>query len=434
MDFRQQKTRDIPAEEAGASQSGRRATIRSHLRRLVLVCVLPVWLISGFLVYYAYDSKRAQETGHMLGTARALSMSVDRELASIQAALQALATSPVFGSGDLAGIHSQALELLRSYPKADIIVADADGQQLVNSYRPFGSPLPKRNTLETVHRIFQTEKPVVSDLFFGAVTKRPLIAIDVPVFRRGKVVYDLSMTLPSDRLAAILSHQHLPPEWYGSILDSKGVVVARTRRPQLFVGRRAGPVIRQAIARSAEDIIKVTNLEDTSVIDAFSRSTASNWTVVIGIPTSIAMTHMYAWLGWAIGCATILSLFGIALAMRIGGRIDQSIQSLVAPAMALGSGELVSRLSPHSVRETECVAEALFQASQLLEQRAAERNRAEEEIRSLNQELEHRVQERTEELEKKNGELERMNKVFVGRELRMIELKKRISELEERAA
>lgn len=59
-----------------------------------------------------------------------------------------------------------------------------------------------------------------------------------------------------------------------------------------------------------------------------------------------------------------------------------------------------------------------------------ERKRAEDELRRLKDELEQRVQERTAELKEKYRELERLNRLFVGRELRMVELKEKIRELE----
>lgn len=61
------------------------------------------------------------------------------------------------------------------------------------------------------------------------------------------------------------------------------------------------------------------------------------------------------------------------------------------------------------------------------------RKMAEEALHTLNEELEQRVRLRTAELAEKHDELQRMNKMFVGRELRMVELKERVRELEERS-
>jgi len=62
----------------------------------------------------------------------------------------------------------------------------------------------------------------------------------------------------------------------------------------------------------------------------------------------------------------------------------------------------------------------------------SELKRAEDDLRLLNVELEQRVLDRTKELETINAELARMNRLFVGRELRMVELKQQIKELEEK--
>ncbi len=68
----------------------------------------------------------------------------------------------------------------------------------------------------------------------------------------------------------------------------------------------------------------------------------------------------------------------------------------------------------------------------LLAQDITEHKRAEEELAKHREHLEELVKERTEELEEKNNELERFNKLFVGRELRIIELKDKVKELKQK--
>ena len=279
------------------------STIRSQLTRLVLSCVLPVWLVAGLLVHHAYSTKRNQVATNMSNTAQAMTMVVDRELASVRAALQALATSPSFAKGDFAAVHRQATELLKSYPGADIIVADVTGQQRVNSYRAYGTPLPKRKNPETLRRIFESGTPVVSDLFFGAVTKRPMVGVDVPVFQDGKVVYDLAMTFPCDRLGSILSSLALPKGWFVSVLDGKRVLVARSSRPEQYVGKQATEALRLALIRSANGTTEHTNLEGTRVFTTYNQSALCDWTVVIGVPEAAVMSDIYQWMALAVGGA-----------------------------------------------------------------------------------------------------------------------------------
>lgn len=79
---------------------------------------------------------------------------------------------------------------------------------------------------------------------------------------------------------------------------------------------------------------------------------------------------------------------------------------------------------------TPLLEDGLIVGAVIVFQDITERKRAEDALHQLNEKLDQRVKERTAELEVKNAELERMNRLFVGRELRMVELKQKIFELE----
>jgi hypothetical protein len=75
------------------------------------------------------------------------------------------------------------------------------------------------------------------------------------------------------------------------------------------------------------------------------------------------------------------------------------------------------------IAERQVAQESLQEQALLLEKEMEER-------RAAQNELEQRVRERTAELEAKNADLQSMLKSYVGRELKMVELKERIKALE----
>ena len=370
------ETRAMAEARVLTGERHRRGSIRLRLASLVVACVLPVWIVAGFLIYYNYQSRRALTEQHMLDTARALTMVVNRDLDNIQASLSVLATAPSLVSGDLPTFYRQAQAVLETNPGAYIVLADTTGQLLINTFRPFGAPLPRRNAPDAVQQVFATGRSLITGVFTGASSGRFQVSVDVPVFREGRVIYDLAMTVPVDRFATILSQQHLPPEWVARILDGNQIVVARTRLAERFVGQSANPAMRLRIRDSAEGMAETPDLEGILMSNSFSRSATSGWTVTIGVPTAILVAEIWRWLWWTLAGTTLLSLTGIGLALLIARRIARSIQGLIAPVLALGRGESVA-VRHLEVEEFDEAAESLVRASQLIQQHTAEHERAE---------------------------------------------------------
>ena len=118
---------------------------------------------------------------------------VDRQISAIQAELQVLAVSPSLQDDDLRAFDRQMRAALKIRGTA-IVLLDTKAQQLINTNRPFGEPLPRAINTETLDRTVETGKPQISDLIIGAVLRRPVLTVGIPVFRDSEVVYVSSLS------------------------------------------------------------------------------------------------------------------------------------------------------------------------------------------------------------------------------------------------
>lgn len=353
----------------------RRKTIRFWLGCLAIACVLPSMVVATALAVLSYQRERASRENDTVATARALVQAVDRELMGVQSALRALATSPYLAAGDLPKFYDQAQDVLRVVSANNVVLTDRNGQQLINTLKPFGVPLPRHGAPEFARRIVATGKPAISDVFIGAVAQKPLIDVEVPVFEHGQVVYTLAMGIFPDRLAGILARQHIQTGRIVAIFDSTGTIVARTPNPEQFVGRKGAPALVARLSETPEGIVETSTLEGIPVVTGFSRSAVSGWSVAIGIPKAGLLADLHRSLLISLSAGAVLLIIGALLARLISLRIIRSLRGLSAPALSLGSSEPIS-VPTGEIVEVDELGQALVKASRLIEKRAAERDAA----------------------------------------------------------
>jgi hypothetical protein len=212
--------------------------IQARLVILTFVTVLPLVALSAIAIVRNVGGERAQIEHNVRERVGILLATVDREIRGLQFSLQGLASSPLLEEGKFEEFGEQIREALKIQGLA-IGLHNTAADELVSTTRPFGE-LPLRQTnRQMVDRVVRTGEPHVSDLFMGSVLRRPIVAVGVPVLRDGKPIYVLTLAIDPARLSAVLQDQSLPPDWTASILDRKGVVIARNRDLDRFFGQPA---------------------------------------------------------------------------------------------------------------------------------------------------------------------------------------------------
>ncbi|MGY3452150.1 ATP-binding protein [Bradyrhizobium sp. USDA 4353] len=364
----------------GVSHPGRQS-IQARLLRIILMLSVPAFVGLAALAWGLYQHEREQASQGVLATVRALVAALDRDLAGTSSAAQVLAESAALATDDLAAFYNEARASLPYLHGSAVVVADASGQQVVNTGLPYGAPLPERSDLANHRKVFDTGKPSVSDIFIGAVSKKPALYIDVPVFRDGKVKYTLGVALGVGRLDGLFENQKLPAGWIATVTDSAGIIVARTHDPEL-IGRPA-PVRLAEIKSSQPSVVDTTRADGTPILVGFGRSERSNWTVALGIPLADLYRRPNSILLYGISGAFCVLVVGLIAVMYEARRIARGVRGLLPAALASAPDEATTAARSH-IMEIDDVAVAIERARRLLHQRTLERDSAEMAIAARN--------------------------------------------------
>jgi PAS domain S-box-containing protein len=337
---------------------------------MVLAILLPIMAFAAILFWRYYESEVRRIDQSLQNDARQLASNLDRDLQAKIVTLETLATAGSVDSRDYARFYERALRV-KQLAGVDVALRSRDGQQLVNTRVPWGTPLP-RNPFPSDEEVASTGKPFVSNLTAGAVAQQPVFFISDPVLENGNVVYFLHMTVNLAPLDDLLK-ANIDPDQVAGILDRSDVVLARTEDGDNRIGKPASKSFVDEMTGPQGNWVGL-NVQGYRIRLGYARSNLSGWIVWVGIPESVveADLHRALWALSLLGAA--LTVLALALAYLFGGRLAGGARSLAASAGALGRGEPIAAANI-PVRELNEVGNELVAAGARrdeLEQRLVE--------------------------------------------------------------
>jgi signal transduction histidine kinase/ActR/RegA family two-component response regulator len=303
-----------------------RLSISARLILLVLALALPLNLIIVGVIWDLFSRADQVQRTSLLYAARSIAAGVDAELGKFVTLAEALSRSPALLDDNLNAFEAEARRAIPAGADVWVLVSDADGQQLMNTFVQPGEPLPRRNpqAMAAQHRAFSTRSIVITDLFRSPFTQNWIATIDVPIFKGGQPFRGLAIIMRQREFLRLLNAQDMPRNWLAGIVDGEGRFIARV--PSAEVGQLASQGWRAA--KNRPGLFEYPSLEGDPLIAANAQSSISNWKAGVAVKKAELQEAAWGTVRWAVMLGAGLSAASLLLAWSLARQITRPIGQL----------------------------------------------------------------------------------------------------------
>jgi two-component sensor histidine kinase len=350
--------------------------ISDYLFFLILICLVPALLFSGYLLVRTNTVQQEGLQSIFQSNTRSIVQVVEQEVSGMLTTLRVLATDPTLQADNLEAFHDRGRRALIGRGM-NLAVVGSDLRQVFNTRTDYGVQLPAASDPRTLRRALQDRTSAVSGVLFSETSLSWVFFVALPVNREGREPILLVLSRGADSLARAIEDGRLPAAWQVAIVDSTQTVLSSTD-PSLAAGGSLPFTFKENFRQGITEV----DMNGHSFQIIREGSALTQWSVVAWTPkATISAPIMRSIALLLIGGLTIGALAGF-VAWLVAGRVTRSARRLSESARLLGAGQPVPQ-PPHPISEFAVVSTALSEA-------ASNRSEAESEIRLLMREVAHR--------------------------------------------
>jgi len=392
--------------------------LRVRLLALVLLAILPAL---GLVLYTAFAQRRSGIREATASAQRIVRLAAAAQRQYVEASRQLLATFAQLKevrperAEEAAALFRHLAQVHPSY--VNIGAIDPEGYV-------FASALPLTNRLYLGDRTYfqiarDTQKFAIGEYQVGRVTGKPTLNMAHPIKDKdaGALLGVVFVALDLNWLNQMAARAELPDGSTLTVLDRNGTILVRYSIPeanQNWIG--VSLTNRAPIMKFLKSGVEATGV--SSGLDGVKRLYTStplsrsmgiaDAHVIVGIPIQVAYSaanHTLIQNLIFLGVASVLALGAAWIGSDVF--VLKQVQGLVEAARRMRQGDLTARSgADYMAGEIGQLSQSFDQMAATLERRVGELQRAEAELKALNEDLEQRVVERTLELKRSNEDLE----------------------------
>ncbi len=330
-------------------KSGIFSSLRARLIILMLVAVLPWVLAMGYQLWKARQHAVDDAIDDAVTLARALASTQGEVIANARSLLQVLSALPEVREGKpglcgarLSQIHQQAGDY------ANLLVADVQGNVLCSARAFDQINLGERDwfQLAVQHRQFITGRFII-----GKLRGLPVLPAAQPTFdAQGKVQSVILAAINVAWLERLLQHTRIANDAVVSVLDKRGIVMARSPADPQAIGRAGGPgLLLEQITQGAAEGQGESQLNGQAILYAYARLPGSspvdsNVYLSVHLPKDKVVAQAYRNFSMNLGLLgglTILVLVGAWIFTE--SMVLRKVRALIVGAGRIAGGDFKAR-------------------------------------------------------------------------------------------